>query len=914
MKRFARLVTRHPVAVLLATALVTLVLLHGLVDLRSGRLRLEVDPSVHRLLPEGDEERRFYDHALELFGSDQFVLLSIESPSGDVFESGFLARLQRATEALGGIEGVYRVLSLANALDVESRADDIWVGPFFEEAPATPEAREALRARALAHPVYGHTLISEDQRSTAVLVRFDRMSDREFARRGLGDEVAAVAARELPGAELLVTGPAQVKARLSHQILAEMAFILPGVLGASSLLAFLAFRSARGVLLPQLSIGVALIWTLGALGWSGEPFNLVSNIVPPLVMTLGFAATIHVVSEYYEMLHQHPAHDRAGNRAAVERVLEEMGLTIAVNGFTTMLGFLSLVTSSVTAIREFGIWSTLGVAVLTLLCLTALPAALVLLGPPRRLPRPAGGETRLDRLVEKLARFDVRNRRRILIASLALLVVCGVGVARIHVSTGLVEQFFEDSPIRTAFETVSRRYGGLNTLFVVVEADEDGAFTKPENLREIEALQKWIAEQPEIGHATSIVDPLILLNRALADDPGAGLPEREGQVRQALLFAGDELREGFVDAKERTVNVLARAHVTESSEVRGLLERIEARLAELPRRLSGRVTGDAVLLHHTVDDIARGQLESLGTALLTIYLTLAALLTSFRVGFYALVPNVLPLALFYGALGLLGVPLNLSTSLIGAITLGIAVDDTVHYFARFALEARRLGSEKSATVTTMRMLVRPVTFTTIAVSLGFLVLTFSELRYQFQFGLLSAFTLASGWLFELTLSPALCSGLRIVTLWDLLRIDLGPEPQRAIPLFHGLSQRQARIFALMSDLVSLPRGHRLFGEGETGSDLYVVIDGQLSASTTDGHGRRVEYGKMGRGDVVGEVAMFSHVRSADVDVTADARLLRFDEGDLERIARRYPRIAAHVNRNLNHVLARRVMNTAQALR
>jgi hypothetical protein len=407
---------------------------------------------------------------------------------------------------------------------------------------------------------------------------------------------------------------------------------------------------------------------------------------------------------------------------------------------------------------------------------------------------------------------------------------------------------------------------------------------------------------------------MILLNRALSEDPSAGLPEREAQARQLLLFAGDELREGFVDAKERTANVVARTHLTESAQLGGLIERLRARLEQLPHRLRGRVTGNAVLLKETVDDIARGQLQSLGTALLTIYLTLAAMLTSFRVGLYALAPNVLPLALFYGALGLLGIPLNLSTSLIGAITLGIAVDDTVHYFARFSQEARRLGDERAATASTLRLLIRPITFTTIAVCLGFLALTLSELRYQFQFGLLSAFTLAVAWVLEITLSPALCSGLRLVTLWDLLRIDLGPEPHRSIPLFAGLSERQARIFALMSDLVSLPRGHRLFSEGQNGGDMYVVIDGELTATTTSHDGRRVEYGRIARGQVVGEVAMFSHVRSADVEVTADARLLRFDLDDLERLGRRYPRIASHVNRNLNYVLARRVMNTAQTLR
>jgi predicted RND superfamily exporter protein len=913
VRRLTALVTWHPVAVICAVVLATAAFLHGIVDLRSGQLRLEVDPAVERLLPEGDEERRFYDRARELFGSDQFLLLSVEATEGDVFTHDFLAGLSRLGRAIEEVPGVNRVMSIANAPHVESRADELYVGPFFEEPPADAAALAALRETVRTHPVYGGTLVSDDQRAAAVLVRVDQMPSRELRRRRLGDELLEIAARELPGRPVVVTGPTHVRAKLSRTILAEMAFILPSVLTLSSLLAFFAFRSARGVVLPQLAIAVAQIWTLGAMAGTGHPFNLVSNIVPPLIMTLGFAASMHVMSEYYEVLHQHPASTRAENRAAVERVMHEMGLTIAVNGFTTMLGFLALLTSSVVAIREFGIWSTLGVGAITLLCLTLLPAVLVLLGPPKRLPRAPGREGWPDRIAERIALFDVRHRRKILIGALALLAVCAAGVARLDISTGLVQQFFEGSPIRRDFEAVSERFGGLNTLFVVVEADEPGAFAKPENLRELEGLEAWLAAQPEVGHATSLADPLVLLNRALSEDPVAGLPQTERQVRQLLLFAGDELSRGFVDTEQRIANVVARTRLSESADTRALVERLQARLAELPRRLEGRVTGDTVLLQATVDDIARGQLESLGTAILTIYLTLAAMLTSFRVGLFALLPNLLPLALFYGVLGLLDIPLNLSTSLIGAITLGIAVDDTVHYFSRFALEARRLGSERAATVSTMRLLIRPVTFTTISICLGFLVLTASELRYQVQFGLLSAFTLAAAWALELTLSPALCAGVRLVTLWDLLRIDLGPEPQRSIPLFAGLSARQSRIFALMSDLVKVPRGTRLWGEGEPGDDMYVVIDGELSAGTTR-DGRRVEYATMKRGDVVGEVAFFSNVRSADVHVTEDARLLRFDQGDLERLVRRYPRIAARVSRNLNQVLARRVMNTAQRLR
>ncbi|MSR16117.1 MAG: cyclic nucleotide-binding domain-containing protein [Gammaproteobacteria bacterium] len=314
-----------------------------------------------------------------------------------------------------------------------------------------------------------------------------------------------------------------------------------------------------------------------------------------------------------------------------------------------------------------------------------------------------------------------------------------------------------------------------------------------------------------------------------------------------------------------------------------------------------------------MDDITRGMLSSSVTAFGTIYLTLALLLTSFRVGLYALLPNLVPVAIYYGALGLTGTPLNLSTSLIRAITLGIAVDDTVHYFSRFALEARRLGDERRATLSTLRSVIRPVTFTTLGLCLGFLALTASELRSQVEFGILSAFTMAVALLLELTLSPTICASIRLVTLWDLLTLDLGHEPQRTIPLFEGLTKRQARIFALMSTSIQLPAGQRLIAEGDKGGEMYIVIDDELVASI-DRKGKRVEFTRMKRGDLVGEIALFNEVRSADVDVIQDARVLRFGDADLLRMHLRYPQIAASVYANLNRILAKRVKNTLETLR
>ena len=912
MRRYARLVADHPLWIVAVLAVVTLLALHGIVDLRTGRLRIEVDPAIDRLLPEGDEERRFYDRARQIFGNDEFILLVLEAD--DVFRPEVLGDVQRITRRIEDLDEVYRVVSLSNATQVEGREGELYVGPFYDTPPDDPAELARLREQVLDHPIYGGSLVSRDAHTTAILVFFDRVSDRDFVDRELSERVRQIAQEESRGLTVQVTGTPHIKLKLSRTIVGELRLILPAVSTIAAVLCVLAFRTARGAVLPLLAIAVALIWTVGLMGWTESPLNLVSNIVPPLIITLGFASTIHVVSEYYQVLREHPATDRASNAETVIRVLEDKGLTIAVNGLTTVIGFGSLTVSSVSAIREFGIWAVIGVIATTVTALTLMPALLVLLGPARRLPR-GEQEGRLDVWAGRIGEFDVRNYRWILAGGVALLVLSLAGMSRIHVSTGFASNFMPRSQVRTDFESINEKLGGVSSFYVVLEADQDGAFTRPENLAVLRDLQEWLEAQPEIGGTASLADGVMLLNRAFqGNDPAAfSIPDRVRLVKQLLLFGGDEVTRGFVDGNYRVANVTARSRVSESSDVGKLMDRVQARLDELPHRLRGRVTGDVVLLNRTMDDIARGQIESITSALVMIYLTLAALLTSFRVGLFALLPNLLPIAVYYGTLGVTGIPLDLSTSLIGSITLGIAVDDTVHYFARFAQEARRVHDERRATVRTLQAEIRPVTFTAIGLCLGFLTLVTSELRNQVQFGVLSAFTILVGWFLELTLSPAICSRVRLVTLWHLLQTDLGRNPQTSIPLFHGLSGRQSRIFALMAQMVEMPAGRRLFSAGDKGNEMFVVIDGELAASLERG-GQSVQLSSMKRGDVVGEIALFSEGRSADVDVVQEARLLRFGEADLERLGRRYPRIAAKVYRNLNRILAQRVQSTTRALR
>jgi CRP-like cAMP-binding protein len=187
-----------------------------------------------------------------------------------------------------------------------------------------------------------------------------------------------------------------------------------------------------------------------------------------------------------------------------------------------------------------------------------------------------------------------------------------------------------------------------------------------------------------------------------------------------------------------------------------------------------------------------------------------------------------------------------------------------------------------------------------------LMLTMSEARSQVQFGALAAFTLLVAWLIELTLMPALSSRLRIVSLWEVLTLDLGHDPQRSIPFFRGLGTNQARIVALMTSIRNFPTGHKLFEAGEAGDDMYVVLDGELRVLVPTPAGAK-QVATLRRGDVVGEVALFKGERSADVEAASDVRLLRFTEKDLQRLRRRYPRIGGQVLTNLSEILAGRLM-------
>jgi len=909
LAKFSDLVSRSTGLVLLFTVALTLLAVTRLVDLHTGHFRLEIDPSANRLLSEHNPAKQFYDQARRMFGSDEILVITLTSP--DVFTHDTLARIDRMTRRISDVEAVDHVVSLTNAMDIRSVDGGLDIAPFIDNADEGPEAIKAIRQRVLDNPIYSGSLVSKSGDATALIVYFKDIDDREFIRRGIHDKIVAIVNEEKGDNESWITGTPHFKVSVIKILIHDLKWIPPLIILILALVLTVCYRTMLGVVVPLVTVAVGVVLSLGLIAALGYSLSMISVLVPPLLMILGLSYSVHVVSDYQQ--HRQETPDK---RILVRDTLKRILLPVLLTGVTTIAGFASMVVNPIDAIGEFGELSVIGVIVITMVSVTFTPALLRFLD--RKTPGAAETKpvhtTLFDRFIDRVAVFDLKQKNNIFLFSGILFALGLAGLLRLHVSADIMTSFSRDSEVRTSFELVNQKLGGANPLYIVINGSHPDAFKEPDNLNTIRELQSWLNRQPEIGGSVSIADYIMLVNKALHDNDPAfyAIPDNRRLITQLLFISSSDELNRIVDSRFQNANIIVRARVISSDDMATLINRINARLAELPEHLKAQATGNPVLITQTLTEIITGQAKSVGLALLIVYAILSLMFMSYRIGFIALIPNILPIVIYFGSLGFFGISLNPSTSLIAPMVLGIAIDDTIHYFARFNREVRRLADDEKATLATLKGVGRPMTYTSAALCLGFLALTTSELSMQVQVGLMASWALAVAWLCDFLLTPALCSSVRITTLWDVLTLDLGENPQDSIPLLNGLRKSQARIVALMSRVITVPAGTRIITAGEKGEEMYVVIDGRLRTTITGEKGR-LEIATHTRGDVVGEAGLFYEKRTADVDILEDSRLLCLSQENLDRLSRRYPYIATKVFRNLNRILATRLFTTTHRL-
>ena len=894
LERFAA----RPWRTLLLATLISLLAAAACVDFKTGQLKLGVDPALERLLPPQDADRGIYERTRATFGDTDPVLLTVRFKDGGVFTADHLARIARLSQQLGEQPGVSDVFSLASAPNMLSSGDEVEVSSFTAQAAANPARVGELAHQLADNPVYRNTLVSADGQQAAFAITLHDFDETAFRAAGYPEKLVALAHQVTGDSEVRITGAPVIKRATADALVKTFRVTVPAIFAVMVLVLLFSFRDIRLTLAGTLTVAVALLWTLACACLFGWKLHLLTALTPVMVVTQGLCYAIHWLSDFLQKS------DSRGVGARAHRALKHATLPLSLNALCAMAGFLALWINDLPAIRQFALLTAIGIGISALLTLTLLPALAQIFGSEHMREQ---REQSYNRIAEVLATLAVKQRGLIIAVAVTLL-VGGLALAtQLKPSAEFVRGFPEDAPVRMDYEAINTAFAGANVLTVLIETHVTDALTDPVLTRQVDALADWLRAQPEVGAVYSYVDLLKLLNRSLGDGrpESAVVPDNAPAIKQVLVFAGGEQLKHVLDSQFKTASVVVRVKVDDAAALTAFADRVDIHLSGLPPPLTASLTGSSLLATRTVAELTSGQWASVALTAALIWAILAVIFTSPRAALLALLPNLVPVAIYFGLLKVTGIGLTPTTSLIGSIVLGISVDDTIHYMVRFNQEARARGSEAEAVRHALAGVLRPITLTMLSLCLGFLVFLGADMKSQVQFGALAAFTLFLSWASDITLTPALASLVRIVTLWDLLRLDLGTSPQHTIPLLSGLSLRQARTFALLSHLEKIHANKRVITEGDYARDMYVIVDGQLEA-WVERNGERKSLSMMGRGAVVGEAGYFGQRRTANIDAITDVRLLRFDSQDLERLRVRHPRIAATVFRNLNRVQSERI--------
>jgi hypothetical protein len=915
MDSFARFMVRRPLVFVVVNLFLALLL-------GFYALRIRIESSIESMLPAGDPAVAYYDEVRATFGSDDVAVVGILAD--DLFATPTLEKIARITDALAAIGGVERVVSITNAVDP---AADVFDPPrLLPRIPPTRDEVEALKKKLSTMPVYGKNLVSADFHGSAINVFLSNMTDSQFVELGIDEKIRGVIDAESGPERFFYTGAAHIKRAAVELMRRDLLRFTPIALALVLVVLWLSFRTVRGVLLPVISVLLALVWTLGVMVLAGKSITLGTFVLPPLLIVVGSSYAIHVMARYYEQVD--------GGTEPAQRVIrgfQRVWLPLTISALTVAIGFGSLMVNRITAIWDLGCFAVVGVICLTVTSLTFIPAALQLLGAEARSHRSSAASTRLGAWLAQLGAHAYRSRRAIIVGSAAIALVALGGTRLIRVDSDFLYYFAPTSEVRQANETINQQIVGSNPFYLVIEGSAPGVLKRWEVLKQIKELQSFLTTLPGVTSSLSLVDYIELLDSGLGksgeedvllDEHGNPVP-----AQSAKPFWEDPSRlppvlnmvstspgtfKSVVTMDFRRANLLVRTNLSGSQAIARTLDSIRAYVAEhLPADLSVRPTGNLVLLSGTTSDIVSGQIESLSLALGVIFVVMTLMFLSAKVGLLAILPNLLPIVIFFGVMGWQGIFLNLGTSLIAAIALGIAVDSTIHYMARLNLELKGETDQEAALMRTLRTVGIPIIYATVALSLGFLTFAFSSFVPIQSFGVLTAVALATSLVANLVLLPALLATTKIITLWDLMAIKLGEHPEQTIPLLAGLRPGQARIVVLMGHIKRFAPGEAIVRQGEQGNEMYVIIQGTSEVWAGSGDERR-RVNRLHRGDVFGEMGLVRNaLRTADVVATDDVEVLAVDARFLERIQSRYPRIASSVFLNLTRILSDHVQRITE---
>lgn len=699
-----------------------------------------------------------FDEIQTTFAKTDNIALVLAPKSGDVFDQRTLTQIQEMTEQAWQVPYSSRVDSLANYQHTEAVDDDLLVEDLlYQSYPLTAERIAKVRAVAMSEPLLVNALVSEKGDVAVINITMQMPGEDETAE--VNEVVAYVEQMlshyraEYPDVTIYKAGIIAMNHSFAMAAQNDSATLVPTMLLVILVFLTLMLRSFLSVLATLVVIIGAIVATLGIVGWAGMFLHVASVNVPTLIMTLAVADCVHVIASMRHFMRQGMPKSQAIHRSVTLNFVP-----IIITSVTTAIGFLMMNMSDSPVLRDFGNLSALGVMIACVLSVSLLPALLNLL-PVRFSVKQAA---KSSDIMDKLADLVVHRRNVLLPLSIVVIAGSAALIPYNKVNDESVKYFDTSSEFRQAADFMEQRIGGMTTMSIAIKTHQSQGIASPEFLEVLGEFTRWLREQPETDHVASLSDIYKRLNKNMHGDDSAyyALPAERELAAQYLLLYEMSLPFGLdlnnqVNVDKSSVKLQLTVKNLGSVELVALEGRIYQWFASHAPRYQVVASSPSLMFAHIGETNMASMLSTLPITLILISALMIFALRSWRLGVISLVPNIAPAVIGFGLWALISGEINLGLSVVVTLTLGIVVDDAVHFLAKYQ-HARKEGQNAEQAVRyAFHTVGRALWITTVVLVAGFSVLAMSQFRLNSDMGQLSAIVIFVALVIDFVLLPSL---------------------------------------------------------------------------------------------------------------------------------------------------------------
>ncbi|EFO45684.1 efflux RND transporter permease subunit [Vibrio parahaemolyticus] len=682
-----------------------------------------------------------FDEIQTTFAKTDNLAIVIAPEDGDIFTPQTLSLIQKITVDAWQVPYSSRVDSIANYQHTEAFDDDLLVEDLlYSEYELTPERISKVKSIALSEPVLKSALVSEKGDVTVVnitvqLPEMDKTAEVEEVVSSINAMIDRYQ-RAYPDVTFHKAGIIAMNHAFMTAAQDDSSTLVPTMLVVILVFLTIMLRSILSVIATLIVIIGSVMATMGISGWAGMFLSTATVNVPTLIMTLAVADCVHVIATMRQSMK-----NGFTKVQSIERSIALNFVPILITSVTTAIGFLMMNMSDSPVLRDFGNLSALGVMVACFLSVTLLPALLKLL------PIHVKMETSQDQkhVMDRLGDFVVSQRRALLPLSVAVIVVCASLIPLNKVNDESVEYFGQRNEFRQAADFMEERISGMTNISIAIKTNESQGIAAPDFLNTIGEFSSWLRDQPETDHVATLADVYKRLNKNMHGDDEAyySLPQERELAAQYLLLYEMSLPYGLdlnnqINVDKSSIKMVLTVANLGSVELVDLENRIYQWFAERAPQYQVVASSPSLMFAHIGETNMASMLSTLPITLVLISALLIFALRSVKLGLISLMPNIAPAVIGFGLWALISGEINLGLSVVVTLTLGIVVDDAVHFLSKYQRARREGQTAEQAVRYAFHTVGRALWITTVVLVAGFSVLAMSSFRLNADMGQLSA--------------------------------------------------------------------------------------------------------------------------------------------------------------------------------